>query len=322
MRLSNKLLLPILAGALTAGACEDLGTGAELGDGEARMSILLTDAPGDLEAAVVTITDIYLQGGNGNGGGGRVYLMEDVEVTTDLLDLQNTVLELVDGETIPAGRYSQLRFVISGAYIEVEKAGGGSTIYATSPSYEGLPAGAEVDGELVCPSCSQSGFKVILPGGEDDEVELDEGATQTLLVDFDVSQSFGKPAGNSGKWILKPTLKAIAAQSAASVTVRLSKETSLVLPAIGGVATTLGAFKATLTPTAGGDAKTATLSDADGDGIFEVTFASLLPGTYAVSITGPAGIGFTTEPATAPTVTVGASGNVTTTFRLLTATAS
>ena len=321
MRFSKKLLLPALVGALALGACDDLSTGTNassaLAGGRAEMSILLTDAPGDLQAAVVTITDIYLQGDSG-----RVYLMQDSSVTTDLLKLSSSVQSLVRSKTIPSGEYSQLRFVISGAYIKVEKAGGGSTIYATSSSYAGLPAGTKVDGELKCPSCSKSGFKVILPGGDDDEVQAAPGSSQTILVDFDVAQSFGKPAGNSGKWILKPTLKATqtTAPTTATTTVTLTKAAALNLPAIGGVATTLGLFKVTATPAVGGEAKTATFTDANADGTFEATFTNLTAGSYALAIVGPAGLTFTTNPASPQTITVGASGTVTSGFQILTAT--
>ncbi len=315
MNLSNKLLFPVLAAALALGACDDLGTGTDLGSGDARVSILLTDAPGDLQAAVVTITDFYLPGGAGEDGG-RVFLLEDASVTTDLLTLSNDVLELVDGVTVPAGNYSQLRFVISGAYIEVEAAGGGSTIYATSNDYEGLPIGAVVNGDLKCPSCAQSGFKVLLAAGGDDEVELEEGADQTLLVDFDVSQSFGKEAGRSGKWILNPILKAVPERSAGSVTVTLRKDGTLTLPRLGETILTLGAFSATLTPSGGGDAKTVVLNDANADGTFEATFRNLLPGQYGVGVAGPAGLTFTTDPAAGVSVTVETGGSVVTAFKL------
>lgn len=321
MRLSNKLLLPLFAGALALGACDDLGTGTEMGPGEARMSILLTDAPGDLQAAVVTITDIYLQGDSG-----RVFLMQDSTVTTDLLKLSTSVMELVKSRTIPAGEYSQLRLVLSGAYIQVENAGGGSTVYATSSSYAGLPAGTKVDGELMCPSCSQSGFKVILAGGDDDEVEAAAGTQQTVLIDFDVSKSFGKPAGKSGKWILKPTLKATqtsgSTAATGTATVTLSKDAALTLPAIAGAATTLGLFKVTATKVGTDEVKTATLTDANADGTFEASFSNLTPGSYTVAIVGPTGLTFTTNPATAQTINVTASGSVTTAFKLVTATAS
>lgn len=166
--------------------------------GNARVTILLTDAPGDVLSAVVTISAIYLQGDDDDGDdeGGRVHLLDE-PVTTDLLTLVDDVLLLVDEEAIEAGRYGQLRFVIEGAYIEVETQTG-TAVYAT-PGYDEAPA--QVDGTLMCPSCAQSGLKVDFPGG----VEIDD--EETLLVDFDVADSFGHQAGQSGMWIMHPTLK-------------------------------------------------------------------------------------------------------------------
>jgi hypothetical protein len=323
MMLKNRFLLPLLAGVLALAACGDTGTGAS--GNTSRVSLLLTDAPGDLRAAVVTITDIYLQGAGGDstGSNGRVYLLQDASVTTDLLTLANDVLPIVDDQPIPAGRYGQLRFVISGGYNEVGNSNGGSTIYSTSPRYEGLPAGAHVDGELKCPSCSQSGFKVLLHGfseGADSGDDFELQGDQTLLVDFDVSQSYGKPAGNSGKWIMKPTLKATSVQSSASITVTLAPAAGLALPLLDSTQVTLGAFDATLTSAAGGDPKTVALTDANGDGVYEAKFSYLVPGDYQLGFTGPAGLTFTTDRTLPFPLTVSSGGSATTAFTLTGAT--
>lgn len=191
--------------ASTAAVALILALGCEgdgLGSDEARFTLLLTDAPGDVTAAVVTISSIYLQGGSSDEEAddeeGRVYLRTE-PVTTDLLTLVDDVATLVDGVVIPAGDYGQIRFVIEGAYLEVETDDGGTAIFAT-PGYAEAPE--TVDGELKCPSCSQSGIKVNFQGA----LNL-EGEDETVLVDFDVSETFGKEAGNSGKWIMQPSLK-------------------------------------------------------------------------------------------------------------------
>jgi hypothetical protein len=314
----NNMKRIIIVGMMALiGACDGLGTG--LSDGEARVSILLTDAPGDLSAAVVTITDIYLQPGEGDDAQ-RIYLRQGAGITTDLLTLSNDVLELVDSRTVPAGEYEQMRFVITGGYIEVET-GTGSTIYASSPNYEGLPPGAEVDGNLIMPSFGQSGLKVILNGGSDDE---DDGSIvlegeQTLLVDFDVSESFGHAAGMSGNWVMRPALKATSVQSAATVTVTVALAEGVTLPLIEGVATTLASFNATLAPSDDGDAKVVAFSDADGDGVFEAKFLYLFPGSYAVGFAGPEALSFTLDLATPVDLTLGSGQAATVGFELTSA---
>ena len=96
--------------------------------------------------------------------------------------------------------------MIDGAYVEVENGDGSTSIYATA-GYPHVPSGAQVAGELKCPSCgvggAGSGLKVNLPGGT--KVEGDQ---KILLVDFDVAQSFKGPKTGAGDWVLNPVIKA------------------------------------------------------------------------------------------------------------------
>ena len=145
-------------------ACSD-SSGPE---GTGRVSILLKDAPGDVLEAVVTIDQVYLQGGDENAEAeteesARVNLL-DAPVTVDLLTLADQWMTLVGDAEVPAVKYGQLRFVVSGAYLKVAGETG-DKIYATSTDYAGLPAGAEVSGSLQTPSFSNSGLKVSFPGG-------------------------------------------------------------------------------------------------------------------------------------------------------------
>jgi hypothetical protein len=207
-----------------------------------RLSILLTDAPGDFAKAVVTISQIYLQ-----GEGGRVVLM-DTPVTTDLLTLANSTAELVRNREVPTGSYQDLRFVVTGGYVEVENSGGGTSIYASSPDYAGLPAGAQVDGTLQMPSFAQSGLKVKLPG----DGPITVSAEQTILVDFDVSRSFGRQAGNSGRWVMSPVLEATRFEATGSVVARVALASPApALPSVSGQPLTLGNLTAVLTNAAG-----------------------------------------------------------------------
>lgn len=177
--------------------------------GSGTLNLFLTDAPGDVLSAVVTIDRIYLQPDSGSDAG-RIILRE-ADVTTDLLTLVDSTHTLIEGVEIPEGRYGQLRFVISGAYIVVEGEAGETEIYASSPSYHALPADAVVTGSLQMPSFAQSGLKVNLPG---DAIVVADGGVVSLVVDFDVSQSFGKLAGGSGQWVMTPVLQGLAPASA------------------------------------------------------------------------------------------------------------
>lgn len=292
MRMHRSLQALTLCAALvlSAGACSD-STSA---NGNARLSVLLTDAPGDLEKAVVTISEIYLK-----GEGGRVVL-SDTAVTVDLLTLANDVRELVRSAVIPAGHYSELRMVITGGYVEAENADGSTSIFASSPSYAGLPDGATVAGALQMPSFAQSGLKVKF--GQAEDFTIDDGET-TLLLDFDVSQSFGKEAGNAGKWVMRPVVKGARVMEAARITVKLRPDAALALPTIGGVALTLADFRAEVTP-AGGGAESRPFALEAGDDEWEAEFRYLLPGSYTVTLVGPAGVSFTAAPVLPVTVSV------------------
>jgi hypothetical protein len=251
-----------------------------------RVTVRLTDAAGDIVAAVVTISEINLQGDS------KIVLMSD-PVTTDLIDLSNSTAVLVDAEPVPAGSYSQLRFVITGGYVEVDNGNGTTSIYASSPTYSGLPAGAVVAGDLQMPSLGQSGLKVDFPSSE---LAIDED--QDFLVDFDVSQSFGHAAGNSGKWVMHPVIKGATFTTAATVVATLRLNAGVSLPVLSGGPVTLASFRATL------NGETVNFTDADGDGTFEARFRFLLPGTYTLSVQVPTGLGITTNLSLPMNVTV------------------
>lgn len=260
----------ILTAAVLAAAC----------GGSNKVSVMLTDATGPFQAAVVTITEIDLVGSGG------VHVLSNTKVTTNLLTLANDAATLVSNAEVPEGNYSELRFVITGAYVDT-----GSGIYASSPTYEGLPAGATVAGNLQMPSLATSGLKVDMANGSLD-VNTD---SKVLLVDFDVAQSFGHAAGNSGNWVMHPVIKGADITVSGDVNVAVSLAAGVTLPA--GV--TLANFSATLT---NADNVTETLAlSATGT----ATFKFLLPGTYSVGLTAPGAATITTSPAIPLSVTVG-----------------
>ena len=126
--------------------------------GDSKVTIKLTDAPGDFKRAVVTISEVELLG---EGANNRVVLLNEAK-TTDLLTLANDTADLVKDATVPSGTYKELRFVITGAFIEVEEADGSTKIYASSTDYEGLPEGATVAGSLQM-LFQQRGHQAVLP---------------------------------------------------------------------------------------------------------------------------------------------------------------
>jgi hypothetical protein len=174
---------------LAVTACDDDPT--DPADGDVRLNVQLTDAPGDVAAAWLKIDRIYLQGGDG-----PVDLLTEPTELIEITELVGTAVLLVEDFPLEPGSYGQLRFVIGGGVLESDD----GTVYVLGDVDH--PDGLEAGGVLQCPSCQQSGIKVTLPG---DELELGDGET-TVTLDFDVSQSFGHRAGNSGRWVMRPVI--------------------------------------------------------------------------------------------------------------------
>lgn len=287
-------LVAALACALAGVACADNGGDITTG-GDARMSVLLTDAPGDFAQARVTIDEIALVGGAASeedAGAGRIILRE-TPWSGDLLELQNEVAELVDQAVVPAGHYSELRFVISGGCIEVERdaerAFEGGDVYAT----DGYTECGAADGRLQMPSFAQSGLKVKLPGGGVD-LTSDE---KILLVDFVVSESFGQQAGASGMWVMHPVIHATDVELSGTLDVEIALADSVTPPD--------SAAAADLELALDGEAGVA---PQDG----QVSFLYLVPGTYSLDLIRPDSAVIETDPELPLEVTVtgGASEDV------------
>jgi hypothetical protein len=278
--------LALLAGCGGGQGSSTRGSSSTSPGANGKLTVLLKDAPASLEAAVVTISEVDLVGASGT------LVLSTTTTTTDLMTLSNDTATLVEKAVVPAGTYGQLRFVITGGYVQTT----GGAIYASAPDYQGLPSGAVVSGTLRMPSFAQSGLKIDLPGG---------GLTlasqeKIVVVDFDVSQSFGHEAGSSGAWVMHPVCKATDVVATGSLHVTLALAPDVALP----VGATLAGFGAAVTPVAGGDTLTAQLAD-EGGGEFGAVFQYLAPGDYSVSFTPPAAVAtFTIDPAVPATATV------------------
>ena len=268
---------------LPVAACDNNGTDAQFGS----VSIQLTDASGDeIVEAWVTITDIYLQQepGDTDPADSRFYVLEDASETHELLSLANDVAGLVSNATVPAATYGQLRIVIPEGCLETAD----GSVYA-SPGYTlcGTP-----DGTLETPSYAETGIKILLDG-----VDVTDGQ-ENLLLDFDVSQSFGQAVGRSGVWVMNPVIHGAEISLAAAVDVTLDDGTVTIPSGFS-----LGQFSATLLPTTGDTARVA-FTDGDADGIYDLSFEFLMPenGPFVVRLNGPDGLDFSVLPTTPATV--------------------
>jgi hypothetical protein len=231
-----------------------------------RLTIHLTDAPGDLEEAWVKIEKFVLIKSEDGGGSGRVELTPLQTGFIELIALSDgTLLNVVDEADVPPGSYAQLRVVVDEAYVVLKD----GRVFATPGAT--LPAGVEADGDLKCPSCSQSGYKVnFMDGG------LVVADNSIVVLDFDAALSFGHEAGKSGMWIMHPVLRATANTIALGrITGNVTLAPTITIPACGGQPNNFAAFKPT--------AATATdtiVGVTDTLGVYN--FLHVLPATYTL----------------------------------------
>ncbi|HEX6041269.1 DUF4382 domain-containing protein [Longimicrobium sp.] len=300
----GKLALSLFT-ALALAAC-DGGTGSA---GGSRVSVRLTDAPGDLKEAWVKVDRIYLKGGADSINGGNADLLTTRTGWVDLLTLSGgRTAELVNGVTVPGGRYSEMRFVVCEAYVVTRE----GDVYASRDA--ALPAGVTADGTLQMPSACSSGFKVKFPA--DSSLNL-QGESTIVTVDFDVSQSFGHQAGNSGRWIMHPVLQATSVGFSGGIAGTVAVAQGLALPTCGGAPVALTAFVPQAT------AGATTYSSAVGtDGRYRITVPG---GTYtmayapALSFANGDSLMVTATPAPA-TATVGSGATATVDYTVTAAT--
>jgi hypothetical protein len=304
---STRFFMPLVAAALALGACDD--GGVTDGSGRGRLTIMLTDAPGDMAEAFIKIEKIVLfrteADATSNNATGRIEITPDVTDFIDLLNLTGgQLLELVDDEEVGEGSFAQMRVVLDEAYIVLND----GRVFATAGAE--LPAGVEADGTLKCPSCSASGYKVKFAAGG-----LNIVGNSTVVLDFDAAQSFGHEAGKSGQWIMHPVLKATATTVRfGTIKGSVALAQGVTLPACGGAATTLTQFVplAILTP----DTLTGTV---DAQGAFRIT--SVFPGTYTLSyakdltFTNGDSLTFTAAPSV-PTVNVAQADSATANYSI------
>lgn len=276
--LRRTAILPMLAGALMLGACDN-----PAGLDQARVRIELTDAPSDyIAAAVVTIGRIELL----SNGAAPITVVEQGG-TYDLLQLQNGVTASLGSVDVEPGTYTQLRMIVESA--EVTLADGYTFTDGSTTKSIAVPSGA------------QTGIKINLTPAEGEEsgVEIRPGET-VLVVDFDVSSNFvmqgdaETPAGIQG-FNFTPSLRAVVKDVAGSIAGTVTAPEGVKTEGLSVTATRDGAAE--------GEAPAAALVAADGT--FKVNFVA--PGTYTVTLpTPPAG-----HTASSVQVTVGEAQHVT-----------
>jgi hypothetical protein len=173
----NMQLRGITAIALVAALVAACSSGTSTGP--ATMNVKLVDAPtGEYEAVNVDVQTVLIK------GDGEWITLGSPNQVYDLLHLTKGIsATLVEGAHISAGHYGQMRLVL----------GSRNTVV--------LPGGAVEP--LKVPSGQQTGVKLLV------NFDVEPGTTADVYIDFDAHKSvFVHKAGASGKYILRPTVRA------------------------------------------------------------------------------------------------------------------
>jgi hypothetical protein len=268
----TRLLTATLALALVFGisGCSDDGTSPH---GTASVTVLLTDAPGDVSKAWVDLSEIYLQGGA--DGGGPVTLVTVPTDWIELTELAGQTLVLAEAADVPAGTYGQLRFRVDRAALLTTD----GLLYAT-PDAGDLPPDPELDGlelagTLHCPSCGQSGLKANMPGGA---LQAPGGGSTVVVLDLNVARSYGHEAGGSGRWVMHPEMDVTEMGFSGRIEGTVALADGVSIPDCDGEPRGITDFMPLATLTSTADAYTAAVN---GDGTY--AFPHLPPGSYEMS---------------------------------------
>ncbi|WP_372638878.1 DUF4382 domain-containing protein [Fodinibius sp.] len=172
---------------LIAVSCKDVDFNGPQ-HGKAQMNVKLTDAPGDYQEVNVEVQGLRIHytpfsddtvNVDPDKDGKWIDLPVD-PMTINLLELTNGVDTLLSSADLDPGHYQELRLIL----------GHDNTVMVDDELHD-----------LKVPSGQQSGYKIKF------KTELEAGEELDVIIDFDASRSVHK-AGRSGKYILKPVLKA------------------------------------------------------------------------------------------------------------------
>ena len=145
-------------------------------EGEARLMVHLTDAPGDYDAVYVDVQDVLVKY---SGEEAEVSIGEIEAGVYDLLELTGGITVLLADNDVPSGRINQIRLVL----------GENNTVVVDGQTHD-----------LQTPSAQQSGLKINV------NQEVEANLQYEFILDFNVHESIVEQ-GN-GNYLLTPVIRA------------------------------------------------------------------------------------------------------------------
>jgi len=191
----------------------------------ATMNVRLVDDPSPgYEEVNIDVQTVLIK------GDGDWVTLGNPNVVVNLLALTGGVYEtLVDGATLPAGHYGQMRLVLG-------------------PNNTVKPKGGTIQ-PLKVPSGQQSGVKLSV------NFDVQAGTTADVFIDFDAHKSiFVHQAGASNKYILRPTVRAFDKLVTGSISGTLSNASGTLPQGVDVFAETVGTNGPTIVRSAVTDA--------------------------------------------------------------------
>ena len=199
---------------------ENTNTADEPSAAKGTLALYLTDATTNYKAVYVTIAEVQVHmSGSSEEGEDEIEVAEEGEdegevaeegdtegawltvaepgQTYNLLELVNGVMAQLGTTELETGHYTMLRMILGENPDEEDNLLGFDHPY---PNY--IITGSDEEIPLFVPSGYQTGIKLV------SGFEIVAGASTELVLDFDASRSVVK-AGQSGKYLLKPTIKVV-----------------------------------------------------------------------------------------------------------------
>jgi hypothetical protein len=183
MNMRNLFLLALAASALTA--CSDSDS---LAPGQGRIAVRMTDAPLPLDevesidvfvvrvevkAQATSEADANAAVADADASSNGWIVLATPNASFDLMDLQNGVTTFLGDAAVPAGAYHSMRLILDTDQSSVTLKDATILTGLSSPS-------------ILFPSAGQTGIKVLFVT----PIEVVEGETTEVLVDFDAEESF------------------------------------------------------------------------------------------------------------------------------------
>lgn len=264
-----KIFLGILffSGLAFLSGCD--GSSSNSSSGSGKLSLYLTDVPSDrYQAVYVSIDEVLVHQGDGeddatedDADGWQVVAAP--RATYNLLDLVNGAMKKLATSGLDAGTYTQMRLMLK------DTPDNGDNLLGQKHPYASYIIDKEdAVHELKVPSGYQSGIKLV------HAFEIISGLTVELILDFDAMKSVVQ-AGNSGNFILKPTIKVLGTQDNGIVSGTITDAGNAVLSGVTVSAQVADADAAAIEDQV--TVVTSTLTDQDGEYSMYLT-----PGRYLI----------------------------------------